>query len=134
MGTWWYLSKSTIWPCMECYCWVGLVLLDFADTWICWISYRTRYVGQVVLHLVLFLSPWLFSISIMIVDVHLNWLNWFHSSILVEDPFVILIDCMISFLPFLNVIGMTMSTISFLAHLHAGMICRKIAYLWSKWF
>ena len=35
-----------------------------------------------------------FYIGITLVDVHLNWLNWFHFLILEGGPLVILIDCM----------------------------------------
>ena len=35
----------------------GMVLL--AVTWICWISYKNRYAGLLVLHLLLLLNPWL---------------------------------------------------------------------------
>ena len=42
-----------------------------------------------VLHLLPLLNPWLifkmllvFSIGITLVDIHLNWLNWFHFLIL----------------------------------------------------
>ena len=52
-----YLCKSTIRPCMEYCCLVGLVLL--VATWNCWISYRNGYVGLLVLHLRPLLNPWL---------------------------------------------------------------------------
>ena len=49
------------------------------------------------------------------VDINLNWLSWFHFLILEGALLVILIDY-ISFLsPFLDVIRMSMSTVSFLA-------------------
>ena len=48
------------------------------------------------------------------VDVHLNWLNWFHFLILEGDLLVILIDCMIFLSPFLDVTRISMSTVSFL--------------------
>ena len=73
-----------------------LVLL--VATWHCWISCRNGYVGLLVLHLLPLLNPWLiFSISITLVDVHLNWLNWFPFLILEGDLLVILMDCMIFF-------------------------------------
>ena len=37
----------------------------------------------------------IFSAGIALVDVHLNWLNWFHFLILKGGLLVILIDCMI---------------------------------------
>ena len=46
------------------------------------------------------------------VQVHLNWLNWFLSLILVGSPLAILIDCMITLYPFLDVIRISMSLIS----------------------
>ena len=49
------LYKSTIRPCHAVM--FGLVLL--VATWNCWTSYRNGYVGLLVLHLLLLLSPWL---------------------------------------------------------------------------
>ena len=45
-----YLYKSTIRPCMEycCHVWAGAPQVA---TWNCWISYRSRYAGLLVLHL-----------------------------------------------------------------------------------
>ena len=48
---------------------------------------------------------------------YLNWLNWFHFVIFVEGPLVIVIGCMIFMLPFLDVIRMSTSTVSFLTQL-----------------
>ena len=62
-------------------------------------------------------------IGITLVDVHLNWLNWFHLLILEGDLLVILIDCMIFLSPFLDVTRMSMSTVSFLAQLDSGILC-----------
>ena len=59
-----------------------------------------------------------------LVDVHLNWVNWFHLLILVGGPLIILIDCMIFLPPFLDVMRMFMSTVSFLTRLDS-----KILYL-----
>ena len=53
----------------------------------------------------------------------LNWLNWFHSLILEEGLPVILIDCIIFLSPFLNVVRMSMSVVSFLAQLNSGTLC-----------
>ena len=56
------------------------------------------------LQLLLLLIPWLiikmwpakvFSTGFTLVDVLMNWLNWFHFLILEEGVLVILIDCMI---------------------------------------
>ena len=82
-----------------------------------------RYAGLLVLHLLPFLNPWLivkmipayiFSLGITLVDVHLNWLNWFLILILEGGLLIILIDCMISLSPFLDVTRMPMLIISFL--------------------
>ena len=64
-----------------------------------------------------------FSISITLVDVYLNWLNWFHILILEEGQLVILIDCMILLSPFQDVMWVSMSTDSFLAQLGSGILC-----------
>ena len=56
-------------------------------------------------------------------DVHLNWLNWFHFLILEGSLLVILMDCTISLSPFLDVTRMSMSTISFLTQLNPGIHC-----------
>ena len=101
-----YLYKSTIRPCMEycCHGWTGaprfyLELLDKLQKWIC------RTVGP---SLATSLVPWahhrnVASSSFPLVDVYLVWLNWFHFLILQEGLLVILIDCMISLSPFLDV-------------------------------
>ena len=47
------------------------------------------------------------------VDVHLNWLNWFHFLFLEESLLVIVIDCMIFLSPFLDVTRTSMSTVFF---------------------
>ena len=62
-------------------------------------------------------------IGITLVDIHLNWFNWFHFLILEEGLLVILIDCMIFLSPFLDVTKMSMSTVSFLAQLNSGILC-----------
>ena len=84
-----YLYKSTVGPWMETVVTSELVLL--VGTCICWTTYKNRYAGLLVLHLLPLLNPWLiaemqpakiFSIGINVVDVHLNWLNWFQFLIL----------------------------------------------------
>ena len=55
-----------------------------------------------------------FSIGITLIDVHLNWLNWFHFLILEGGLLVILIDRMIFLSPFIDVTRMSMSIVSFL--------------------
>ena len=75
----------------------GLVLL--AATWKCLISYKNEYLGLFVLHLQLLWNLWaivemqlayVFPVGITSVDARLNWLNWFHFLIFVEDLLVIL--------------------------------------------
>ena len=63
------------------------------------------------------------SIGITLIDVHLNWLNWFHFLILEQGLLFILIDCIIFLLPFLDIIRMSMSTVSFFAQLDCGILC-----------
>ena len=58
-----------------------------------------------------------------LVDVHHNWLNWFHFLILEGVLLVILINCMIFLSLFVNVTRISMSTISFLAQLNHGNLC-----------
>ena len=126
-----YLYKSTIRLCME-YCyhvWAGacscyLDLLDKLQKRIC------RIVG---LSLAASLEPLahrrnvaslsLFY-SIILVDVLQNWLNWFHFLFLEGGLLVILKDCMIFLSPFLDVTRMSMSTVSLLAQLNSGILCR----------
>ena len=65
-------------------------LLFLVPTLNCWISYKNGYAGLLVLHLLLLLNNphrWNVAslslfIGITLTDVHLNWLNWFHSLIL----------------------------------------------------
>ena len=64
-----------------------------------------------------------FSVGIALVDVHLNWLDWFHLLILEGGLLVILIDYMILLSPFLDIRRMSMSTVSFLTQLDSGILC-----------
>ena len=59
--------------------------------------------------------------GITLVDIYLNWLSWFHFLIIKGDLIVILIDCMIFLLLFLDVKNV-MSTVSFIAQLDSGTI------------
>ena len=85
-------------PLPNCY----LELLDKLQNQIC------RIVGP---SLFVFLEPLVhhhnvakvFSIDIILVDVHLKWLNWFHFLILEVGLLIILIDCIIFLSPSLNV-------------------------------
>ena len=81
-----------------------LELLDKLQKWI----YRT--VGPSLATLATSLEP---LADIILVDVQLNWLNWFLFLFLEGGLFVILIDCIIFLSPFLDVTRMPMSTISF---------------------
>ena len=106
-----YHYESTICPCMEycCHVWAGvpschLELLDKLQKQI----FRT-----VVPSLATSAEPLghCRNVAIMsffyryytLVDVLLNWLNWFHFLLLEEWLLVILIDCMIFLSPFLDV-------------------------------
>ena len=61
--------------------------------------------------------------GITLIDVYLNWLNWFHFLVLEGDVLVILIDYMIFLSPFLDGTRTSMSTVSFLAQLDPGILC-----------
>ena len=65
------------------------------------------------------------------VDVHLNWLNWFHFFILVEGQLLIVISCMVFLSRFLDVIRMSMLTVSFLSQLDSNSLpgkCFNLTY------
>ena len=124
-----YLYKSTIRPCMEycCHVWAGapscyLEFLNKLPKRIC------RTVGP---SLTASLEPLanrrnvarlIFSAGITLVDVQLNWLNWFHFHILEGDLVAILIDCMIFLSPFVEVTRKSMSTVSFLTQLDSRIL------------
>ena len=63
------------------------------------------------------------STGTTLVDIHLNWLNWFHILCLEGGLLVIQIDCMIFLSPFLDVTRMYMPTVSFFPQLDAGILC-----------
>ena len=122
-----YIYKSTIQPCMEycCHAWTGapscfLELFDKLIKQIC------RTVGP---SLATSFHQWngaslkLFFKGITLVDIYLNWLNWFHFLILKGGLLIILIDFMIFLSPFLDVTRMSMSTVFFLAQLDSGILC-----------
>ena len=50
----------------------------------------------------------IFSIGTTLIDVNLNWLNWFHFLILKEGLLIILIECMVILSTFFDVIRMSM--------------------------
>ena len=108
--------------------WIPVVMSGLAfgvTTWNCQISYKNRYVGLLILHLLPLSNHWLclsriiiktqsiFSKSITLVDVHLNWLNWFSFLIVEGGLLVILIDCI--FLSLLQDISDTARLWNFLA-------------------
>ena len=66
--------------------------------------------------------PEVFSISITLVDVYLNWLNWFHFLILKGVLLVILIDCVIDLSLFLDVTRMSLPAVSFFAQPDPGIL------------
>ena len=125
-----YLYKSTIWPCMEycCYVWAGqpscyLIMLEKLQKRI----YRTvgpprKTFLEPLVHrrnvasLSLFYRYYFGSIIGIIVF-------WFLFLIFNGGLLVIRIDCMILLTPFLDVISMSMSTVSFLAQLHSSIVC-----------
>ena len=124
-----YLYKSVIQPCIEyrCHVWDGapsyyLELLNklqkqiTQDRWsfICCFSWALGLSWK--------WSQLKSSTGILLVDVHLNFLNWFHFLFLEGGLLVILIDCMIFLSPFLDVSRMYMSTVSFLTQLGSGIL------------
>ena len=106
-----YLYKSTMWHCMEycCHVWA-----DAASCYSEMFDKIQKYNSQ--------LKSFLYF-GITLVDVHLNWLNWFHFLFLEGGLLVMLIYGMIFPSPFLADISMSMSTVSFLAQLHSGVLC-----------
>ena len=89
-----------------------------AATWNCQINYKNicRIVGP---SLAVSLEPLthhhnVASLSLFyryLVDVHLNWLNWFHFLILEVGLLAILVDCTVFLSPFLNIARMSMSIV-----------------------
>ena len=124
------LYKCTIRPFMEYCCHVlacapncCLELLDKLQKQICRIvgpslaaSFKTLAHRQNVASVSLFYRYYLRNVL-------RNWLNWFHFLFLGGGLHVTLIDCMIFLSPFLDVIRMSMSTVSFLAQLDSGILC-----------
>ena len=56
------------------------------------------------------------------VNVYINWLKWFYFLSLEGGLLVILIECMIFLPSFVDVIRMSVSTVSFLAKLDSGIL------------
>ena len=70
-----------------------------------------------------FRSSFKSSVGIAVVDVDLNWLNWFHFLILEECRLLIIMtDSMIFLPPFLDVTSMSISRVPFLAQLDHGIL------------
>ena len=128
-----YLCKSTIPRCREYFCHVWMVapncyldMLDRLQKQIC------RSLGP---ELPASIEPlahrqYIATLSHFyryLVNVHLNWLNWFHFLILVGGSFLILMGCMIFLSPLPDVIKMSMSTVSFLAQLEF-FACRMLSF------
>ena len=114
-----YLYKSAIHSCMEYCCHVRagdpscyLEMLDRLQRWICRTADPSLSASlKPLLHR---WSETRLTRGITLVDVHLNWLNWFHFLILEGGLLVFLIDCIIFLPPFLEDTRISMSTISFL--------------------
>ena len=112
-----YLCKYTNWPCMEycCHVWACapsryLELLGKLQKWIC------GFVGPC---LATSLEPLahlqnVASLSITLLDIHLNWLICSHFLILKKGLLIILIDSIILLSSFLGVTRMSMSIVSLL--------------------
>ena len=103
------------------------------------LKYMSRTFYCLFLHCLLLLLLqflcYLFIRTITLVNVYLNWLNWFHFLILEGGLLVILIDCMIFLSPLLDVTRMYMSRISLFAQADYGFLCLQMLsfHLWSKW-
>ena len=69
------------------------------------------------------------SASITLVDVHLNWLNWYHFLILTGSLLLILKDYMIFLWPYPDVTRMTMSTVFFLLPLDCAILYLQNVFL-----
>ena len=64
-----------------------------------------------------------FSIGITLIDVHLNWLNWFHFLFLEGGLLFILLDFMIFFVTIARCYKDVYISNSFLAQLDSGTLC-----------
>ena len=87
-----YLYKSTLWPCMGRWSCLGMCFCQASETNMqdCW-SFTCCLLWTIGSSLKCS-QPKSFSIGIILVDVHLNWLYWFHLLIIARGLFVILID------------------------------------------
>ena len=108
---------------------VLLEMLDKLQKRICKTAAPSRAASQEPLAYCRNVASLSLSIGITLVDVYLNWLNWFHLLILEGGLLVILVDFMIFLSLLLYVTGMSMSTVSFLAHLDSRILCLWNAFL-----
>ena len=71
-------------------------------------------------------------IGINLVDVHLNWLKWFHFLILEVRSTTLYSDRLILIFlsPFLDFIRMSLSIVPFLSQLNSGFLCLWNAFPW----
>lgn len=115
------------------------LLVLAVTTGLCWLSFWSRCVGclVLVLHLLPFLSwalGWLSQCSQLqffyryyFVDIHLNWTSIFLREVYF---FAILIGCMMVPSPFLDIIRIPMSAVSFLEFLDFGIFCFQNSFIW----
>ena len=68
-------------------------------------------------------------IGTVLVEVHLSCLNCFHFLTFVAGPITTLVFCMVFFSSVLDVIRMSMLTVSFLIQLDSGILCLHNALL-----
>ena len=131
-----YLYKSIVQACMEYCCHIQAAApscyLELLD------KLKNGYAGLLVLHSLPLLNHWIivemelglvFSVGNSLVGVHLNWLNWFHFLILEGGLLFILIGCMIFMSPFLDILRIPMSTVSFFTQPESGILCLQNAFL-----
>ena len=117
-------------PCMEycCHVWAGgpscyLELLDKLQKRICRTVGPSLAASREPLVNRRNVASLSLSLGITLVDVLQNWLNWFHFIFLEGGLLVILIDCMVFLLLFLDDTKMPMSTVSLLVQLDSGILC-----------
>ena len=122
-----YLYKSNIEPCMKycCHVWVGapscyLELLDKLHMQNCW---PFTCCLSWTLGSSLKCSRLKSSVGITFVDVHMNWLNWFHFVILEGGLLVILYKLHDFSVIIPKCTKMSMPTVSSLALLGSGIFC-----------
>ena len=131
-----YLYKSTIQPCVEYCCHI------FADAPSCYLELLNKLQKQICRTVDSLLAAYLETLdsrrnvaslslfyTIPLVNIHHNWLNWFHFLIYEGELLVILIEC-ISFLsPYLDVTRIFMSEFCFLVQLNFGILCLQDDFL-----